>query len=118
MGAVDLIHYENFLPQCEVTLFGDIWTVFFYLELGNYLGGENTLYMVFYSDPVLFSTSLVRIDIIRLNLVITALLLVFEHRLIDDRLPALPNFLKELVFSSLKHAALLASGMHIIINSL
>jgi len=77
MGAVDLIHYEDFLPQGEVTLFGDIWTVFFYLELGNYLGGENTLYMVFYSDPVLFSTSLVRIDIIRLNLVITALLLVF-----------------------------------------
>jgi hypothetical protein len=73
VGAVDLIHYEDFLSQGEVTLFSDIWTVFFYLELGNNLGGKNTLYMVFYSDSISVSTSLIRIDIIRLHLVVTSL---------------------------------------------
>ncbi len=73
VGAVDLVHYEDFLPQREVTLFGDNWTVFFYLELGKNLGGKNTLYMVFDSDPFSVSTSLNRIDIIRLHLVVTEL---------------------------------------------
>lgn len=93
VGAVDLIHYEDFLSQCKFTLFGDIWTVFFYVELGNNLGGKDTLYMVFYSDSVSVSTCLIRIDIIWLHLVVTSLLLVLKHRLIHNRLPTLPDLL-------------------------
>ena len=73
MRTVDLVHKEDFLPQSKVTSLSYLRAIFFYLELGNDLGGKYTLYMVLYNSPVSVTTSLIWIDIIGRQLVVTAL---------------------------------------------